>query len=157
MSIQSRKLSKTEVMGTYARKYLVVLEAFLEPGMPSKGDMTGNGNVKFNREEMCEKTEGLRLESFVRDLFPCIKPILMSEAPVRASRILIGARYLVGSCYEAVKIAGGIFGPRIDCLESLETTRRRLHIISLETNPALAPDRVIGLGSLSHFEDAIDF
>ncbi|KAF9197827.1 hypothetical protein BGZ49_001566 [Haplosporangium sp. Z 27] len=127
--IPSGKSSRTEVMGMYAHKYLVVLEAFLEPGMLSEGDMTEKGGVKLSREEMCEKTEGLRLESFIRGLFPSIKPILMPKALIRASRILIGARHLAGGYFEAIEMAGDIFGPCADYLESLETIRRRLHII----------------------------
>ncbi|KAF8949735.1 hypothetical protein BGZ46_004964, partial [Entomortierella lignicola] len=107
--IPSGKSSRTDVMGMYARKYLVVLEAFLESGMLSEGDMTEKGGVKLSREEMCEKTEGLRLESFIRGLFPSIKPILMPKALIRASRILIGARHLAGGCFEAIEMAGDAF------------------------------------------------
>ncbi|KAF9193432.1 Dicer-like protein 1 [Haplosporangium sp. Z 27] len=164
MTIPSGVTSRTEIMGTFTHKFLVVLELFLESNLYSESKMTDKGRLRLNRNAICTSSKKSHLDGFIRQLYPRIHNDLMDDALVSTGRILLGDKYLTGGYCEAAGMAvtaagmdATILGPSAGYLASIEASRDRFLVISSQMHPGLRANRVVGPGNYAHLQDAISY
>ncbi|KAF9361705.1 Dicer-like protein 1 [Mortierella sp. AD094] len=156
-TVHSGKPCRYEVVGILVHKFLVVLDLFIDSGTHTDGYMTYRGKRKFNQRMMLVDACQNQVDDLVYYLFPAIKVALIPRSIIRASRVLIGAKSVFRSYYNAAKVTSAVLGHFNNDIESRESICRRFQVTRHDANGKMNAARVSGSGDLRLTEAAIGY